>query len=176
MCDIEEGSKCPECDDGFVELSESENCSCHLSAPCSSCLDRVLMCSSCGFEFYNEHETLETKPKFHEYDYSYRFRQPLYNDIDMAEIDFLYEKDHWGVFGLIGYPDDFGNLFYVTKTNPAEVNWKSFAHSSCSMIKSGWAPPWYSSDEIFQEVQGTFGGRFEFINTKNMFRFIAYTD
>lgn len=34
--------------EGTMEYTKSENCSCHLSAPCGSCMDVHLKCSDCG--------------------------------------------------------------------------------------------------------------------------------
>jgi len=47
---IEEGCKCPECGDGTMEYPRVENCSCHLCAPCSACVDNRIKCDDCGFE------------------------------------------------------------------------------------------------------------------------------
>lgn len=35
---------------GIIELSESENCKCHLHPPCPSCENRYLYCPECGWE------------------------------------------------------------------------------------------------------------------------------
>jgi len=35
---------------GVIEYQESENCSCHISPPCSSCLSVALHCPDCGWE------------------------------------------------------------------------------------------------------------------------------
>ena len=42
----EAGDNC-ECG-GTYEYEESENCSCHISPPCDSCLEVELICSDCG--------------------------------------------------------------------------------------------------------------------------------
>ena len=48
---IEEGSPCPEqgCD-GLMIDAEVENCSCHISPPCSACVDAGYECDKCGFQ------------------------------------------------------------------------------------------------------------------------------
>ena len=45
----EEGDKCglDGCD-GIMGYPPSENCSCHICAPCSSCVDVKLTCQKCG--------------------------------------------------------------------------------------------------------------------------------
>lgn len=35
--DLDEGSCCPGCEDGYLELKPVDNCSCHLHAPCHDC-------------------------------------------------------------------------------------------------------------------------------------------
>lgn len=34
---------------GVIELEEVENCSCHISAPCSKCTDADMWCPECGW-------------------------------------------------------------------------------------------------------------------------------
>ena len=43
------------------------------------------------------------------------------------------------------------------------------------MIKEGVYPEGMTSQEVYKEVQGTFGGRFERFDS-GRFKFIAYTD
>lgn len=47
----EEGQRCRRdgCE-GHIEMSKSENCSCHISPPCSSCTSTHLVCSDCDWE------------------------------------------------------------------------------------------------------------------------------
>ena len=50
--DFEEGQACPllvegsetEACTGTLQFADPENCSCHISAPCSACLERPLVC------------------------------------------------------------------------------------------------------------------------------------
>lgn len=57
------------------------------------------------------------------------------------------------------------------------VSWRSFSHSSCSMVKEGVFPFGTSREAVRKEVDGTFGGRFEsFDEKRGTFKFIAYTD
>ena len=48
---LEEGDKCPEegCT-GTMEVGPVENCSCHISPPCSACVNNPLTCNVCGYE------------------------------------------------------------------------------------------------------------------------------
>lgn len=55
---LEEGDPCPFRDEGcsgHMMLPHGENCSCHISPPCGSCLDVVLTCDECGYEDEDEH-------------------------------------------------------------------------------------------------------------------------
>ena len=47
----EEGDVCGRdgCD-GVMDWKPAENCSCHVSPPCSACVDAPLWCPECGFE------------------------------------------------------------------------------------------------------------------------------
>jgi hypothetical protein len=51
--EILEGDQCKECSIGVMEI-EVENCSCHISPPCSSCVDAPLVCNKCGFTHIEE--------------------------------------------------------------------------------------------------------------------------
>lgn len=48
--DFEEGDKCPDCKIGSFYYPPAENCSCHISPPCASCMAVVLTCRICGLE------------------------------------------------------------------------------------------------------------------------------
>lgn len=109
------------------------------------------------------------------YDYEDRFN-PNWYQLSIAEVDFLYREDRFSFWRMGGYSDDFGNLFFTTRVNPYEINWVSRPHSTCSMLKSGWAPPWVSQEEVREMVNGTFGGRFSRFTNKGQFVFVAYTD
>lgn len=58
-----------------------------------------------------------------------------------------------------------------------KIDYKNRSHSSCSMIKEGVFPIGTTMEQVRKEVDGTFGGRFEYFDAKNgKFKFIAYTD
>lgn len=48
---LTEGDECPECDAGALLRAVPEDCSCHISPPCSACIDAPLVCDECGEEF-----------------------------------------------------------------------------------------------------------------------------
>lgn len=54
MDDIEEGSPCPIGCGGMLEVAQGENCSCHISPPCLSCIDTGLVCDECGWRLGDE--------------------------------------------------------------------------------------------------------------------------
>ena len=35
---------------GVIQIKESENCSCHINPPCSSCVNAPLICPECEWE------------------------------------------------------------------------------------------------------------------------------
>lgn len=60
---VDEGDPCvdPECT-GVYEFGEVENCSCHISPPCSACMDRPVRCSMCKYEPDEPREPQEPQP------------------------------------------------------------------------------------------------------------------
>lgn len=46
----EEGDRCPECSDGKLFYPPVENCTCHISPPCSACINNQLQCDKCGHQ------------------------------------------------------------------------------------------------------------------------------
>lgn len=48
---FDEGDMCPDSQcDGRLSTKPTENCSCHISPPCSACLDAPLICDACAME------------------------------------------------------------------------------------------------------------------------------
>lgn len=46
----EEGDECPELDcSGMLVYGDVEGCSCHISPPCSACVDNPLTCTECDW-------------------------------------------------------------------------------------------------------------------------------
>lgn len=64
---LEEGQNCPECNKALMKF-HVENCSCHISPPCSSCTDAPLMCQGCGYTYEFEREVYKSSKTA---DYSY---------------------------------------------------------------------------------------------------------
>lgn len=52
----EEGDRCPECIKGHLRYNKPQNCSCHISPPCSACTSARLECDNCGWEDDSEEE------------------------------------------------------------------------------------------------------------------------
>lgn len=49
--ELEPGDACPvDGCSGHMDIGEVESCSCHISAPCSSCENSGLVCDDCGFD------------------------------------------------------------------------------------------------------------------------------
>lgn len=53
---IEEGDKCNRngCE-GILRLSDRINCSCHISPPCSYCMDREICCPECDWKYSDDY-------------------------------------------------------------------------------------------------------------------------
>ena len=50
---LQEDDNCPyigDCD-GVMIIPPTEDCSCHISAPCHKCVNTQLTCSKCGYEY-----------------------------------------------------------------------------------------------------------------------------
>lgn len=119
---------------GIIKEHPIENCSCHISPPCSSCTSPRGYCESCDWD-----ESEDTIP-VSEYNGSVWKPQPP------RELD------------------------------PAKIDWKAISTGTgCTMIKRGVYPHGTTMDEIRKEVNGTFGGRFNYC-ANGEFEFVAYTD
>lgn len=65
--------------------------------------------------------------------------------------------------------------------DPTKLDWRSKSHTNSSMIKEGVFPTGMTQSEVLDQVNGTFGGRFERFyagddSRPGSFKFIAYTD
>lgn len=56
-----------------------------------------------------------------------------------------------------------------------KVSWRFIPHTHFSMIKEGVYPESMTRAQVEKEVEGTFGGRFEYFGG-GKFKYIAYTD
>lgn len=59
--------------------------------------------------------------------------------------------------------------------DPTKLDYRNKSHTHFTMIKEGVYPEGMTIEEVRKEVDGTFGGRFEYFD-KGKFKFIAYTD
>ncbi len=53
---LQEGDSCPDMFCSGTMVHNVENCTCHISPPCSACTESVLECDECG-ETYEEDDT-----------------------------------------------------------------------------------------------------------------------
>lgn len=65
--------------------------------------------------------------------------------------------------------------------DPTKIDWIHASHSNSSMIKEGMYPASVATEELRKAIDGTFGGRFEYLyppqdGKPGKFKFIAYTD
>lgn len=123
---------------GIIDTHPSENCSCHICAPCNACTTSRNFCPVCGWEEADDEI-------FNGYVVSVDKTTGAFRSWELRPLD------------------------------PTKIDWHSFSHSSCSMIKRGVYPEGTTSSEVRKLVDGTFGGRFNYFHN-GKFEFIAYTD
>ena len=188
MPNYQEGGKCPECG-GALFYPPVEDCSCHISPPCSACTDNVLLCHDCDFEWCPSYDE-PTQPSVRQHPTFI----PATIDGRAPETEVIYEEPQFCCgqnytyedlsrfySAQYGFPytvysmDDFGDLYTSSRYNLYEINAKVALHTTFTMRVSGWYPPHLTKEDVREKVNGTFGGRFvEFDN--GQFSFIAYTD
>lgn len=133
---------------GHIRIRPSENCSCHISPPCSSCTSPRCYCDSCDWREEDEPEP-EVKP--------------------LAQA----KKDYWAEWWkeqerLRNLPLDNTKVSWRSRSHSScsmikEGVYPDSGNRAVDIVM------------VRKEVDGTFGGRFEhFGNGK--FKFIAYTD
>lgn len=136
---------------GTITLRETDNCSCHISPPCSACMAPRLYCSDCDWDEADEPKP-EPKPSIPRTQFEHEFWQKWQQEQEQ----------------LRNQPLD-----------NTRVSWRDKPHTHFSMIKEGVYPQ--SGDRnadremVLKEVNGTFGGRFTSFGD-GKFTFIAYTD
>ncbi|MDV4277996.1 hypothetical protein MSG94_06475 [Acinetobacter baumannii] len=134
------------CEGTIVKDTDAQGCSCHISPPCSYCHCEV-QCNECDWASRNENVQEQSKPTP---------PSDWYLQMKQRENEFLRKiNDHSVEF--------------------EKVEFRTESHSNSSMKKIGAYPRGMSKDQLKKEVDGTFGGRFEWV-TENRFSFIAYTD
>lgn len=62
-----------------------------------------------------------------------------------------------------------------TPLDPTKISYRVFSHTHFTQICEGICPEGTAREEILKQVDGTFGGRFEYF-TGTKFKYIAYTD
>lgn len=63
----------------------------------------------------------------------------------------------------------------MRRLDPTKLDWHSLSHTHFSMIKRGVYPEGMSMAAVREQVNGTFGGRFNYFRD-GKFEFVAYTD
>lgn len=128
-----EGDTCGRdgCEGTIIKDTESEGCSCHISAPCSYCHCEV-QCDECNYASRDEEKPefkLASPSKWMD-DF---YKQKLTFDRKLKDSTYEFEK----------------------------VEWKHESHSNSSMKKIGGYPRGMDRGALIKELNGTFGGRFE---------------
>ena len=134
------------CEGTIVKDTDAESCSCHISPPCSYCHCDV-QSNECDWASSDEHVQEQSTP--------------------FQKIDWL---ENWEQKQL-----EFRNQLNDSSIEFDKVVFRTESHSNSSMKKIGAYPRGMSREQLKEEVDGTFGGRFEWVN-ENRFSFIAYTD
>lgn len=85
------------------------------------------------------------------------------------------EKAGWAAYREMWKPRTLADL------DPTKIDWIHASHSNASMIKEGVYPASVTTEELRKAIDGTFGGRFEYLHPPQdgkpgRFKFIAYTD
>jgi len=125
---------------GVIDEHDADrSCSCHISPPCSVCVDDRHYCPECDWQAIDDQKPLS----------SYSPSKSVYQYKTNAQR--LAEMDH------------------------SKIDWVHESHTHFSMKKIGKCPLNYTTQQVFDEVKGTFGGRFERFGN-GFFTFIAYTD
>ncbi len=139
---------------GIIDEREKEgSCSCHISPPCSTCVDDRHYCPVCDWQGVDE--------------------QRGYGNYSPEQVaSFKKQRDLW---------DEQRDSFY-RKYNGKELADKlevrHESHTHFSMIKIGVFPPnTETRQSLLIHVEGSWGGKFEMFNAEvGKFKYIAYTD
>lgn len=138
-----------------ISLKEVEGgCSCHINPPCTYCMTPREHCTECGWDAQEEQEAEEHA--------AWLRRQARPEEEKRAE------RRYW----------ELERIKRLVKTfDPKRINSKILPHTHFTQIVEGWFPSEMSREDVRKQMDGTFGGRFEYFSEKSQtFRFIAYTD
>lgn len=133
---------------GTIQMRPSDNCSCHISPPCSACTAPRCYCDECDWDEVDEPEP-EVKPKTHE------------------------QKDYWAAYykeqqRIYDLPLDNTKVSWRSRSHSSCSMIKEGVYPQSGDIAT-------DRKMVRKEVDGTFGGRFEYFGN-GKFKFIAYTD
>lgn len=144
---------------GIIQEHDSDGCcSCHINPPCSYCETSREYCPECDWDGYEEQQE------------SIRKNYDTFVNSGQAEF-YRKENEKWAIS-----QKQFEDL-YLSKELVEKIDYRSESHTNFSMIKYGVFPISMSISELRKEINGSFGGRFEQLDTKTgRFKFIAYTD
>lgn len=134
--------------EGIIETAPSENCSCHLSAPCSACTAPRLFCPECDWQ-----EADEPKPEI--------------KPITQAEKD-VWTKWYKEQERLQNLPLDNTKVSWRNQTHTHASMIKEGVYPQSGDDAA-------DREMVRKEVNGTFGGIFAQFGD-GRFKFIAYTD
>lgn len=136
--------------EGIIQERVVENCSCHISPPCSTCTTPREYCPECDWDAEEEDRSF----------YFNGFRCTAVSKDDAG-------KGMWSDTPL--------QKFEPRPLDPTKIDYRIKSHTNSSQICEGVYPEGTTAEEVRKLVDGTFGGRFEhFGNGK--FKYIAYTD
>lgn len=144
---------------GIIQEHDSDSCcSCHINPPCSYCETSREYCPECDWDGHEEQQ--EENRKSHK-----KFISSGQSEIYQKQREES-ERIH----------KEFEHL-YRSKELVDKLDYRSQSHTHFSMIKYGVFPISMSTSELRKEIDGSFGGRFQSLNTETgRFKFIAYTD
>lgn len=133
---------------GSIQMRSPDNCSCHLSAPCSACTSPRCYCDTC--EWDEEDEPAPEVPQLSETEKAYWKAQ----------------REEWE--RLRNAPLDATKVSWRDATHTHFTMIKEGVYPQSGDDAA-------DREMVRQAVNGTFGGRFEYFG-KGKFKFIAYTD
>jgi hypothetical protein len=144
---------------GVIDEHETDrSCSCHINPPCSYCIESREYCPVCDWD--GREEQIAHEKKITE---SYT---------SAGEIGSFYNSKEANV-----YRENVLKMMDGKMPRPNTLMYIDEGHTHFSMIKKGVFPASMTADQLLEKIKGTFGGRFERLNTQTgAFKYIAYTD
>lgn len=156
----EEGDICNRngCLGTLYEQDIEGGCSCHSNPPCSYCTEPKLACDECDWTL--KEELYLQEQAFRKTD-AYKKQQAEAEERAKANM---------------AIRDAFYNMYH-SKEIATEFKCVSKSHTHFSMEVMGYFPPTMTMEKLLDNIKGTFGGRFTYLDTKiGRFNYIAYTD